>query len=454
MSSLVLASDYAPFDKQQAFHRSNKRFKVAAAGNRGGKTMSGAAEFVANIFRDLHAGRGKQAVRIGATRIPRLTYWIVTPTSALAEFPYRELVRFLPRGLIDKVNASTRELWLKGDIQIGFRSTERPELLVAETLNGLWCDEAPRCKAEAWRGALRARLADQGGWGIFTGSPLGGRNNWVYQDLVSKVGVDEHVGSFHWATSENPHIPREEIDHAKRTLPAQWYARDWEASWDSFGGSIYEEFRDEHHVISEAAFRLEFGLGNSPFTTDMMQRIFRRVVCGVDWGWTSPGAMVVVGHLGDQRMVVLEESYAAQRPINGDGKTWVSEGNRLRDKWGVQLFTCDTEDPSRMRDLAIAGLPVAGAWKSVYLGIRRVSEGLHVVNGRPGLRIMESCVNLIREKRNYQWKALRDQSGFMEEPADNQSDHGLDAERYAVVELRPFAATNSNESQRGRVAYR
>lgn len=455
MPEHVLGSTYQPFDKQLAFHQSTKRFKVATSGNRGGKTTVGAEEFVENVFGDLAAGKGKVAKRIGSIHVPRLNYWVVTPTHELGETPFHELLRTVPQALVEKINASTREMWWKGDIHVGFRSTERPERLVAVSLNGVWMDEAPRCKAEAWRGGLRARLADQQGWALFTGSPLGGRNNWVYTDLVSKHGVDPLIGAFSWTTADNPYIPREEIEHAKAHMPPAWYARDWEASWDSFGGSIYDEFRDESHILSESAFRLEFGCGNTPFTAEMMHRIFRRVIAGKDFGWTSPGAMVVVGHLGDTRMVVLEESYGAQRPINGEEgmTTWVSEGKRLMKKWGVQLFTCDTEDPAAIRDLATAGLPVSGAWKNVYHGIRRVSEGLHVVNGRPGLRIMESCVNLIREKRNYQWKALRDQSGFMEEPADGQSDHALDAERYAVVELRPFVASTA-EPQRGRVAYR
>lgn len=236
MSSLVLAPEYQPFTKQTAFHRSSKRFKVAAAGNRGGKTLSGAAEFVANIYRDLKAGKGKASVRVGSTRVPRLAYWIITPTHEMGEFPYRELVRFLPRELIEKVNASTREIWLRGDIQIDFKSTERPERLVAASLNGLWMDEACRCKAEAWRGGLRARLADQQGWALFTTSPLGGKNNWVYQELVAREGIDEHIGSFHWRTDENPHIPSTEIEHARANTAPQWFKRDWEASWDAFGG--------------------------------------------------------------------------------------------------------------------------------------------------------------------------------------------------------------------------
>lgn len=435
-SSVVLAESYRPFPKQVEFHRSPKRFKVAAAGNRGGKTLSGAAEFLANIFRDLKAGRGKQAVRLGRTRIPRLTYWVVTPTHSLAEFPYREIVRFCPPALIDKVNASTRELWLRGDIQIGFRSTERPELLVAETLNGLWMDEAPRCKAEAWRGALRARLADQEGWGLFTGSPLGGRSNWVHADLVSKQGIDPHVAAFSWTTADNPYVPRSEVEHARATLPAAWFKRDWEASWDSFGGAIYEEFRDEVHVTDEQRFRLEFGLGARAW-----KDCFSRVISIIDFGHTVPGCMLTIGELGDRNWVVLEEVYGPGiRPLTGSSRTWLGECRRVEREYGAREFFGDPEDAGALFDLRNNGVSIRAANKAIYTGIRRVSSALHIDErrGKPGLRIFSGCVNTIREARNYMWKPNREQTGFLEEPAPNQDDHALDCLRYGAMELKLY----------------
>lgn len=383
-----------------------------------------------------------------------MLFWVVAPTTPLNVHVHRYIQALCPKELIDRVYDDA--IWLKPDLLIEFKSAERPDLLVGASVSGLLLDEACRIKADSWNGALQGRIADTGGWALMASSPTGGRNNWIYSDFVSRSGTHD-IEAFSWKTIDNTAVPSlvAEAAAAKERMPPAWYAREFEASFDSFGGAIYEEFRDETHVLSEAAFRLEFGLGSAPFTADAMRRIFRRVVAGVDFGWTKPGAMVVIGHLGDARMVVLDESYAAQRPINGepDMVTWVSEGKRLQQRWGVEAFYCDTEDPAAIRDLSTAGLPATGAWKNVYLGIRRVSEGLHVVNGKPGLRVMESCVNMIREKRNYQWKALRDQSGFTEEPADNQDDHALDAERYAVVALRPFATTTT-DAVRGQAAYR
>ncbi len=440
MSRLILADGYHPFDKQAEFHASSATFKVATSGNRAGKTLAGAAEFLWRIFRDLAEGKGKQPVQIGSVRVPRLTYWVVTPTSDLGEYPFNEILRFLPRELLERApNATTREIWLKGNIVIQFRSTERPERLVAASLNGLWMDEAPRCKAEAWRGGLSARLTDQKGWAIFTGSPYGGESSWLYQDVVLFDG-QHGFASFSWTTSDNPYVSRSEISRRRATLPAAWFKRDFEASWQSFGGQIYDEFVTGTHVLSESTLRLEHGVGTAMWSA-ISPRLFRRVVAGVDWGYNSPGAIVVVGYYGDNRFVVLEESYAAGRQILGHGTTWLSEAKRLKEKYAVSLFVCDPARPDAVRDFASNGIPAVGAFNDVYLGIRRVAEALHPVDGRPGMRVLDGCTHLIAELRSYQWKTTRDGGSFLEVPADNQSDHAADALRYVVVELRPYATT-------------
>ncbi len=435
MAEYVLHGNYQPFDKQLAFHQSDKRFKIATAGNRSGKTVVGAEEFVESVFADLEAGKGKQPKRIGNIRVPRLAYWVVTPTYDLGEFPFREIVRAVPNSLIEKINASTREMWWKGGIHVDFKSTERPERLVAASLNGIWMDEAPRCKAEAWRGGLRARLADQSGWALFTGSPLGGRNNWVYQDLVAKQGIDPLIDAFSWTTADNPHIPREEIEHAKATLPAAWYARDWDASWDSFGGAIYEEFNDAIHVTDEQRFRFEFGLGNRP-----LAQCFNKVVSAIDFGHQC-GAMLTVGELGDGNWVVLDEVYRGGiRPVSGSSETWLDHIKRVSKDYGARSFVGDPEDAGALFDLRNNGVPIQPAVKQVYLGIRRVASAIHVnpMTRKPGLRIFSHCKNLIRELRSYQWKPNREQTGFLDEPAPNQDDHACDALRYAAMELRLY----------------
>ncbi len=435
MSAIELAQGYRPFDKQAEFHASRKRFRVVAAGNRGGKTRAGAAEFICSVFRDLASGKGSTPAGYGRMRSPRLLYWVVTPTHDLGQWPFEEILRFLPPEAIVSIDQANRTIWAIGDIKIEFKTAERPERLVGAKVYGLWIDEACRVKAEAWRGSLRARLADVEGWAIFTSSPLGGRDNWVYRSLVSQGGTDEHVASFHWTTAENPYIPRSEVEHARATIAPQFFKRDWEANWDSFGGAVYESFRDEQHVTSEDRFRFEFGIPRSRPLRD----VFNRIVSAIDFGFVAPGCMLTIGELGEGNWVVLDEVYGPGiRPISGSERTWLAECQRVSREYGVRQFIADPEDAGAIFDLRNNGISVEAAKKQVYMGIRRVASALMLRNGKPGLRIFDKCKNLIREMRNYQWKPNREQTGFLEEPDDNQDDHACDALRYAAMELKLY----------------
>lgn len=404
---------------------------MCAAGVRGGKTYSATVELLRSIYRDVAAGKGKKPAGTGRRRQPRLLYWVVAPTTKLNVYVHRYIQSECPHELIERVYDDA--IWLKPDVLVEFKTAERPELLVGASVNGLLIDEACRVRAEAWDGALRGRIADTAGFVILASSPSGGKNSWVYQRFVVRSGNND-IQAFSWRTIDNTAVPQLAIDveQARATMASSWFRREFEASWDSFGGTIYEEFSDAN-ITTEAALRLKYGAGSMP-THTLAQRLFKRVLCGVDFGWTSPGAMVVVGDLGSQ-LVVLEESYAAMRPIVGPGdRTWLAEARRLREKWNVSLFACDPARPDAINDFANNGLPAVAAFNDIYLGIRRVSEAIHT-----GMLVLDTCSNLIGEMRSYQWQPNRDQTGFGEVPASGQADHACDALRYATVEHRPYA---------------
>jgi hypothetical protein len=437
-TSIQLAASYKPHASQRRAHRAGSRFLVVAAGIRGGKTYSATVEFLCRIYKDYKAGKGRTPAGIGRRRQPRLLYWVVAPTLDLAKHVYRYVLELVSHELIESISQTDYSIWLRPDILVEFKSAERPERLVGASVSGMLIDEACRVKAEAWRGSLRGRLTDTKGWAIFASSPLGGKNNWVWAEIVARDGIDADYGSFSWRTIDNPHIDPQEVEDARRQLPESWFKRDYEANWESFGGLVFPDFTDSH-ITTEREFRLKHRLPNRVDDSDL-RRLCTRIVAGVDFGHSSPGSIVVVGDMGNGKYVVLEESYASGRPVTGHAAhTWLSECRRLMQRWGVSLFTCDYADAGAIADLAVNGIPTVNAWKDVYLGIRRVAEGLHQHEGQAGLVIFDRCPNLVRELRSYAWKSSKDQSGFAEVPADNQSDHAIDALRYAMVELRPYA---------------
>ena len=421
------------------------------AGVRGGKTKGAAAEFCRRIYRDFAAGRRNAVSGFGRRRRPAQHYWVVAPTAQLLREPLRYLYETLPVELIEGHYPSDGQLWLVGDILIEMRSADNPLHLVSTGLHGMWIDEAARLKADAWRGQLRQRLSDRAGWAIASTTPLG--RNWFYDDWAAMV--DPEVELVQWRTVDNPAIPASEIEAARRQLPERYFKREYEASFDAFSGTVFDEYAPDVHVLSEAQLRAEYAWAPSR----ELRALFKRVVAGVDWGWNSPGAIIVIGEVGD-RYVVVDESYASNR-IVFDARlaegTWVAEARRLQRKWGITQFLADPARPSDIYDFVRAGLPCFGADNEILYGVRKVAEALHPREDpphgkQPRLRILSGCVNLIREVPQYVWAQTRDRAGFLDLPADGQSDHALDALRYGMLEyLKDEAAVGAYPSGGRRV---
>lgn len=441
-----LCPGYKPHKFQRRAHQSRARFKSLSAGTRGGKTNGAAADFVMQVYRDLAEGKGRQAVGVGNDRRAALHYWVVSPTVQLLKEPKRYLREMVPAELFETparpIN-SQGQMWLKPNILVEFRSADNPFSLVSVGLNGMWLDEAARIKAEAWKGNLRGRLTDKRGWALFSSTPLG--RNWFYEEVVA-LGRSEDARyadyeDICWTTADNDCIPgiAEEVEHARLTLPWRYFQREYLASYDAFLGNIYDEFDEKVHVVSEDQLRAEYGWAlHRP-----LRDLFKSTIAGVDWGWTSPGSIVVVGDTG-RELIACDEEYAPSRRIfdpRVESETWVGHAKRLRDKWRVKSFQCDPSKPENVSEFTRAGLNALGAYNEVSYGIRKVAERLHpvqdAVSGRqvPRMRILDTCKNLVREKRSYVWDTVRGTETFRDLPAPNQSDHALDAERYAVVEM-------------------
>ena len=433
-------------------HRSGARFLALVAGTRGGKTKAAAVEFAVRVWRDLKAGKGRVPAGRGKDRRPRLHYWIVSPTAALLSEPKRYLYETIPAGWIEHPFDTQGRMWLRGDILIEAKTAEKPQNLVSVGLNGMWIDEAARVKSEAWQGNLRGRLSDFRGWCLFSSTPLG--RNWLYTDIVKRAAGPERDPEFEavaWTTADNPHIARSEIESARRALSPRYFKREYEASFDAFLGSVYDEWNEALHVIDKAP----------------EASAFRQIVLAQDFGWTKPGCLLAIGDLGG-RYVVLDEVYEAHKifcddrqeqaagpmDVNRPRPTWVGEAKRLSRKWSLHQQSAqlkgDPAEPDKIFDLIRNGIPASGADNDVLYGIRQVATALHPVDGRPALVVMRHCKNLIREIREYVYGDGKN-GDLSELPVDGQSDHALDALRYGMVELMRYGklSIGGSEPKRG-----
>jgi Terminase large subunit, T4likevirus-type, N-terminal len=397
-----LAVHYRPHPAQQRFHQEGKRFAAIAAGVRGGKTYAAAREFLRRIYFDRRNKEG------------RLYYWAAAPTYAIGKVQQRELFEALggvAGPLVESYGKADRELRLRGGILIEFKTTERPETLVAAGLDGLWLDEAARAKADAWLGGLRMRLSDRAGWAIFSTTPLG--RNWFHKHIVQRALVGHPDFSLHmWRTVDNEAVPGlvEEVQRARDTLPTMYFRREYEANFDAFVGQVYEEFSRLAHVTE-----------NEPIPVETRY--------GVDWGYRRPGAILVLQRDAENdQWVVVDERVRAGVLVTGQGETsWTKIAQSLQREYGLGTFFCDPSAPAYLRAFRDAGLTVRPANNEVNPGIQAVARALHPVRGVPELLVHRRCKKTIDELTGYRWN----EEGDGETPL-KENDHACDALRYAL----------------------
>jgi hypothetical protein len=85
---------------------------------------------------------------------------------------------------------------------------------------------------------FRPALTDLGGGATFTGTPK--KENPNLRRLEKMAQEDTDYQAFHFKTSDNPHIPKEEIDKAKRELDFETYRQEYEAEYIDNQGALFK----------------------------------------------------------------------------------------------------------------------------------------------------------------------------------------------------------------------
>jgi hypothetical protein len=422
-----LLEDYFPHRGQVPFHRSRARFRNLLAGRRFGKDYCGAREFIKKMVVDDYPS--VQHLKLPTDRFikytkPLLHYWCVAPDFNVGKIQQREIFSiFPPEFQASRVHFNyddnKKELRILGNrVLVEFKSADRPDTLVGVGLNGIYCTEFARFKETAWQENLRPTLSDKRGWGIFTSTPLPRKWYVDFCDLgdPTRPNYQDAYENFRGKTVDNTRLIgiEEEVELARKTMPIKYFMRNYEASLDCFDGQVYEEWYEQTHCPR-------------PFVRPR----FDIVIAGVDWGYAQPGAIVVVGVAylrGLPHFYLIDEVYEKGILLDGEGETWIKTAHRLKSRYNIQIFYCDTAEPGYIRAFRNKGLNAVGADKDVTDGIQSVATVLHVseTTGQPRFIVdADKCQQFIKNIVPYQF-------GPEEKPLDDQEDHDLDATRYAV----------------------
>ena len=379
--------------KQAQIAQDNHRFRVLCCGRRGGKTTVAIEEI-----------KGKAIYNEA-----RIAY--IAPTYQQArDIAWQMLVKEL-RPVAKKINESRLEIEVhnlkKTTSIIQLRGWEAVETLRGQKFDLLVIDEVAMMRNfwTGWEEVLRPCLTDTKGQALFISTPKGFNH---FYDLYNKV--DEDFRSFHFTTYDNPFIPVEEIDKAKKELPEDKFEQEYMANFRKMEGLVYKEFDRESHCVDEIPSSFNF------------------VLAGQDFGYTNPFALIIIGVDKDNTYWVVDEVYKT----NKTNAEIVEIDRSFQKAHKVNYWYPDPAEPDRIEEMRRAGLNCREVNKDVTSGIDRVRELLKSNK----LRISKKCKNLITEFESYRYPDDKPDKNSAEDPV-KEGDHCLDSLRYALFTYQP-----------------
>jgi PBSX family phage terminase large subunit len=327
------------------------------------------------------------------------------------EFLKKEL-----KGAVISTNEQRLEIKVKtiqkGESLIVLRGWESVENLRGQAFDFLGLDEVAMMRNfwSNWQEVLRPTLTDRRGTALFASTPKGFNH---FYDLANLELTDAEFKSFHFSSWDNPHLPQDELEKAKQSLPPDRFAQEYEASFQKTQGLVYKEFSRERHLYEE--------LPALPYNQKYQH------LGAVDFGYRNPAA-VLHGYFNGERLFIDDEWYKRERT-----DIQIAEYASL---CKFNAVYPDPENQGGIEELRRKGVNVREVVKgkgSVESGIQQIRELLI----RGDLLINKRCKNLIAEFEMYSYDDEENERNEKENPI-KANDHALDALRYLVSSLLPL----------------
>ena len=367
--------------------------------------------------------------------------WLITevlrrPPGSLAYYvaPYRTMVKSIAWDLLLKATKDLRvdkdkselSVTLPGHRRIVLRGADDPEKLEGVGLVAVVLDEFGRMKLDAWQKSIRPALSDSAGRALFCGKPRGHNHLKDFYERGHQRTRFPLWRTWLFRTVDGGHVPTEDLSEAKSTLPEKVYRQEYEATFETLAGRVWDGFTRRLHVVSHQVLESRYCQGG--------RWLFKRRCLAIDWGFTDPGVFLVIGETGTGQLVVIREEYRSGVLVDDTG--WVGLAKILRLEYGLTDAVADPSEPAYVKSLrlGLAGHPVVyNAKNEIHGGILAVAKALLPrPDGEPGLLISDRCPNLIREIECYVYREI---GGVSTEDPIDKDNHTCDALRYGVMHL-------------------
>lgn len=347
-------------------------------------------------------------------------YFYAAPTYKQAKMIAWEMLldftRRLPSELVHKVNESELYVLIGNNSKISIKGADDPDRLRGVGLNGCVLDEYADMKSNVWTEIIQPALGDKKGWCWFIGTPKGFNHFW---ELYESAAERDEWGRFHFTSYDNQYFSKEEIDRIRKDTDEDTFAQEYLAEFRRFEGLVYKEFDPDNHVFNNEEIPIRFS----------------NVIAGVDFGFTNPCAVTIIGCESNGRYWVIDEWYERGQTTN----ELIEQCKAFLKRYSVSAWYPDPAEPDRIAEMRRAGLNCRKVNKDKVSGISRVRE-LFKANR---LSIARNCKNVIRELGTYRYPDPKDDRNPLEEPIKDM-DHALDGIRYALYTHDP---TNISKPQ-------
>ncbi len=210
------------------------RFRVQVAGRRSGKTHEMVAELI-----------------LGAANIDGARCWYIAPSYRMArDIAWKALKAMIPAELVaGKPNESFLTINTTNGSEISLKGADDPDRLRGPGLDFVGLDEFAWIQPAAWFEVLRPALADRQGRALFTTTPAG--YNWAYDLFTRGRSDDPDWKSWQYTTADAGIVPLEEVEAARRDLDPRTFRQEYEASFETLQGRVYDNFDRDASVSYE-----------------------------------------------------------------------------------------------------------------------------------------------------------------------------------------------------------
>lgn len=198
---------------QQRIYESPARFKVVMCGRRFGKTAEGIILASESVIAGESIGWFSPSYKFSTEVWRELCSTLAPIISKKNAQEYR----------IETINGGVIEIWT-------LQGVSAEDVARGRKYHKVIVDEAGLVEGliEVFNSAIRPTLVDYKGSALFLGTPKGRRHGFV--QLFARGEVGEHGwASFKAKTIDNPYIPPEEVEAARRELPDAIFRQEFEA---------------------------------------------------------------------------------------------------------------------------------------------------------------------------------------------------------------------------------